>query len=135
VSEALWNGVLGTSMPAWRDRSVEDLAAIAAFVRELASDSLGSAMAEQLALGERVYRESCIECHGAAGGGDGFAAKELAIKPTNFRGRRATLAETLKVLAEGVDGTSMAPWSERLTADELASVAHYVRSLYVAETP
>src|SRR5260370_28208997 len=30
---ALWNGVAGTSMPAWRDLSVQDLSAVAQAVR------------------------------------------------------------------------------------------------------
>jgi mono/diheme cytochrome c family protein len=133
LAQALWNGALGTSMPAWRDHSVADLAALAAVVRGFSDLTAEQPTAELLADGERVYRAHCTECHGASGAGDGFAAKELPVAPTDFRGRRASVAENVRVLATGVEGTSMAPWTERLTGDELLAVAHYVRSFYAGE--
>jgi cbb3-type cytochrome oxidase subunit 1/cbb3-type cytochrome oxidase cytochrome c subunit len=134
VADAFWNGVLGTSMPAWRDLPIEDLAALAAVVRSFASAASEQPSAEVLTLGERAYREHCTQCHGEDGAGDGFAAGELPIAPTDFRGRRASFAENVRVLTAGVEGTSMAPWTERLTAEELVAVAHYVRSLFAGET-
>jgi cytochrome c oxidase cbb3-type subunit I/II len=130
LADALWNGVAGTSMPAWRDRPLPELAALAAVVQSFSSVPVEPASPETLALGERVYAANCAECHGATGAGDGFAADELPIAPTDFRGRQATLAETLRVLTDGVEGTSMAPWTDRLDGDELIAVAHYVRSLF-----
>jgi cytochrome c oxidase cbb3-type subunit 2/cytochrome c oxidase cbb3-type subunit I/II len=133
LAQALWNGALGTSMPAWRDHSVADLAALAAVVREFSNVTIEQTTGELLTEGERVYRAHCTECHGASGAGDGFAAKELPVAPTDFRGRRASLAENVRVLGVGVEGTAMAPWTERLTGDELLAVAHYVRSFYAGE--
>jgi cytochrome c oxidase cbb3-type subunit I/II len=135
VADALWNGVLGTSMPAWRDHSLEDLAALAAVVRNFAAMPAEPVREDLLPEGERVYRAHCVECHGATGAGDGFAAKELAIAPTDFRGRRASLAETVRVLTAGVEGTTMAPWTDRLTGEEVVAAAHYVRSLFVEDAP
>jgi cbb3-type cytochrome oxidase subunit 1/cytochrome c553 len=130
LAAALWNGVLGTAMPAWRDQPLENLAALAAVVRAFADVPAEAPSDEVLTLGARVYAGHCAECHGASGAGDGFAAKELPVPPTDFRGRRASFAENVRVLAAGLEGTSMAPWTGRLTADELTAVAHYVRTLF-----
>jgi mono/diheme cytochrome c family protein len=129
----LWNGVLGTSMPAWRDRAPQELAALTDVVRGFSTVVADGESPELDALGEQAYRRHCAECHGETGNGDGFAAAELAIAPTSFRGQRATLAENLRVLTQGIDGTSMAPWTGRLDGDELMAVAHYVQGLYVEE--
>jgi mono/diheme cytochrome c family protein len=131
LGDALWNGVLGTSMPAWRDQPLANLAALAAVVRGFSPvDAESPPPAEVMALGEQVYATHCAECHGGSGAGDGFAAKELPIAPTDFRSSRASLAENLRVLTMGVDGTSMAPWTDRLDGAELVAVAHYVRAFF-----
>jgi cytochrome c oxidase cbb3-type subunit I/II len=135
LADALWNGVAGTSMPAWRDQSLEDLAALAAFVRTFASVAEESPPAGALEVGARVYAAHCAECHGPSGAGDGFAAKELPVAPTDFRNRRASFAENVRVLTAGIEGTSMAPWTGRLSGEELVAVAHYVRSLWEGEAP
>jgi cytochrome c oxidase cbb3-type subunit I/II len=131
LDDILWNGVRGTAMPAWRDQPQEDLAALVELVRDLAraSDEVPPP-AEQLALGGRVYADNCAECHGASGAGDGFAAGELPIAPTDFRGERPSLAESLRVLRNGVEGTSMAPWTDRLDEAEILAAAYYVRQFF-----
>ena len=43
---------------------------------------------------------------------------------------RPSLAENVRVLRNGVAGTSMAPWTDRLGDDEIQAVAHYVRQFY-----
>jgi cytochrome c oxidase cbb3-type subunit I/II len=131
LSDVLWNGVEGTSMPAWRDLSLQDLAALAAVVRGFAMLTQTPDVTDvQLVTGERVYVEHCAECHGEAGRGDGFAADELPILPTDFRGERPSLTESLNVLRNGIEGTSMAPWTDRLDEGELLAVAHYVREFF-----
>jgi cbb3-type cytochrome oxidase cytochrome c subunit/cytochrome c553 len=129
VAEALWNGVAGTSMPAWRDRSPQDLSSLAAFVRQL-SQTNDAPVSEQSELGARVYAANCVQCHGAGGAGDGPAAALLPIVPTNFLRQALTVDEILRVLRDGIDGTPMAPWTSRLGEEELAAVARHVRGLY-----
>jgi cytochrome c oxidase cbb3-type subunit I/II len=135
LADALWNGVAGTSMPAWRDLTTGNLASLAATVRAFANVSAEVPPAGALDAGARVYAAHCAECHGPRGAGDGFAAKELPVAPTDFRGRRASFAENVRVLTAGIEGTSMAPWTGRLSGEELVAVAHYVRSLYDGEGP
>ena len=80
--------------------------------------------------GYELYIANCAECHGETGRGDGFAADQFPVRPTDFTGERPTLAESLRVLGNGVEGTSMAPWTDRLTAAERLAVAHYVREFF-----
>jgi mono/diheme cytochrome c family protein len=120
-------------MPAWRDEPLEYLAALAAVVQGFAAVPASAApSAAELSLGRTVYETNCYECHGEDGRGDGFAAGELPIAPTDFTGERLSLAENVRVLSVGIEGTSMAPWTDRLTADEIVAVAHYVRSFFAA---
>jgi mono/diheme cytochrome c family protein len=50
--------------------------------------------------------------------------------PADFRGKRPTLEQALQVLRNGVAGTSMVPWTDRLDEEELLAVANYVRQFY-----
>ncbi len=133
LAEALWNGVHGSSMPAWRDHSPADRAALAEVVTGFADPQPGpTPSAPQLAQGQQVYAQHCASCHGPTGGGDGFAANDLPvpIAPTDFRSQRIDYAGALRVLRDGIDGTSMVGWTERLSDDEIEAVAHYVRNLF-----
>ena len=131
LSEVLWNGSFGTAMSAWRDHQVADLAAMAAAVQALSVVQPEQPPSEQmLAVGARVYEANCIQCHGVNGDGRGTAVAELVVAPTDFRRQQASLAASLRALREGMIGTRMALWTDRLNADEILAVAHYVRSLY-----
>jgi mono/diheme cytochrome c family protein len=77
-----------------------------------------------------VYQANCIQCHGANGDGRGTAVAELVVRPTDFRRQQASLSASLRALREGMIGTRMALWTDRLSADEILAVAHYVRSFY-----
>ncbi|HVG85729.1 MAG TPA: cbb3-type cytochrome c oxidase subunit II [Vicinamibacterales bacterium] len=131
LADVLWNGVFGAAMPAWRDHSPEDRAAMAQAVRALAvpqqEPNLPPHMAE---LGARTYAANCVQCHGVRGDGDGPAAAELPMAPVSFRRQRPSVAHAIEVLRNGIDGTSMAPWTSRLTDAELLAVADYVRGFY-----
>jgi cbb3-type cytochrome oxidase cytochrome c subunit/cytochrome c553 len=131
LSKVMWNGIAGTSMQAWRDLSAADRAALAAAVREFYKPQTEPALpADILELGAKVYSANCAQCHGEKGDGDGSAAGELSVPPSDFRGARPTVAESLRALRNGVEGTRMAPWTQRLTEAELSAVAYYVRGFY-----
>jgi mono/diheme cytochrome c family protein len=135
LAEVLWNGIDGTAMPGWRDLPPADLAALAAAVRTLHRPAAETALPEGLeTLGARVYAENCVQCHGETGAGDGFGAAKLTVPPADLRGQRPSLAESLRVLRTGIDGTQMAPWTSRLSEAEIVAVAHYVRRFYQDET-
>ena len=122
-------------MPGWRDVPPPDLAALADAVRALDAGGSSDApvAADQIALGARAYAAHCVQCHGSAGDGRGSAASALHVVPTDFRAQRPSLSIALRALTAGVEGTQMAPWTDRLSDTEILAVAHYVRSLFQSE--
>ena len=136
VSSALWNGVAGSSMPAWRDLPSYDLASLVAYVRTLnPAQPDNSPAPDALALGQAVFARNCTSCHGAGGAGDGPAARTIAPAPTNFKLEQPTMAHALEVLANGVPGTSMPSWRTVLSDQDRRDVVAYVRSFYGAGPP
>jgi len=135
LSRSLWNGSVGTAMPAWRDLPTADLAAVVEVVRGFYAAQPEPAIPPAvLALGGRVYAARCAQCHGIDGAGDGTAAGEFPIAPTNFRAQRPTIAASLRALRAGIDGTPMAPWSNELSEAELSAVAYFVRTFYQGDS-
>ena len=136
LASALWNGVAGSAMPAWRDHSPADLAAIAVAVKSFGMARPAPPVPENLEeTGARVYAANCVQCHGTQGDGRGPAASELTMAPTNFLQQRPTLDRSLRALREGVDGTPMAPWTSRLNTAEILAVSYHVRGFFAPESP
>ncbi len=134
LAQVLWHGVPGTAMPAWRDIPVADLTALATYVKAFAvEESIAPPDQNQLATGEQVYQNNCAQCHGDAGDGQGFAVSQLAIAPTDFTSQRPSLGESVRVLNNGIEGSSMAPWTDRLSESEIVAVSYYLRQFYEAE--
>ena len=134
LSFVLSNGVAGSSMPAWRDLPVSDLAAVARVVRGLHTPQAEPKLPEDIQeLGAKTYAANCAQCHGEKGAGDGSAAGQFALAPVDFRRQRPTLAQSLRTLRNGIDGTEMAPWTGRLSEAELSAVAYYARSFFEGE--
>jgi mono/diheme cytochrome c family protein len=131
LSSSLWNGGAGTAMPAWRDLPPQDLSALAQVVRGFHLAQPEPALPpDVLDLGSRVYAAHCAQCHGDNGGGDGSAAGQFPIAPTNFRTQRPSLAVSLSALRNGVEGTPMAPWTSQLSEAELSAAAYFVRGFF-----
>src|SRR5262249_48223589 len=91
-----------------------------------------------LALGKRLYANSCSACHGEKGDGNGPAAKYLDPKPRNFGEGKFRLVSTvnrlptdqdlLRVLEPGMPGSAMFPFAHLRESDRRALVV-FVRSL------
>jgi cbb3-type cytochrome oxidase cytochrome c subunit len=136
IALALWNGVAGTAMPAWREHAPEDLAALVEAVRGFGSARVEPSLpGNLLELGQRAYKNNCVQCHGERGDGKGPAGAELPIAPADLTLQRPTLAHALETLRGGIPGTPMAPWTSRLTDAEIIAVAQYARSLYAGPAP
>lgn len=133
LADALWNGVAGTAMQGWRDYPQGDLASIALVVQRFHATQDAAVPETLAALGERVYAANCVQCHGQDGRGDGSAAAELTIAPTNFRIQRPTMSQSLRALRDGVRGTRMASWTGRLSEPEIVAVASYIRQFFEAD--
>jgi len=68
-----------------------------------------------LALGARLFAESCVSCHGPTGRGDGPAAEALKPRPADFHSdevlKGLTPFKAFNVVRFGVNGTAMAPFA------------------------
>jgi cytochrome c oxidase cbb3-type subunit 2 len=131
LSFSLSNGSAGTAMPAWRELSVDDRSAVARIVQNFHAAQAEPAIPPAvLALGEKVYAARCAQCHGEKGDGNGSAAAQFPIAPTNFQEQRPSLAASLRAVRNGIEGTPMAPWTNELSEPELSAVAYFVRGFW-----
>jgi cytochrome c oxidase cbb3-type subunit I/II len=134
LSESLWNGVRGSSMPPWNDLTAGDLRGLIAFLGTIApSDPTPEFEAEERAAARGIFAKQCAVCHGPDGRGDGPSAAILAPSPTDFHEVRPTTAYAESALAHGVRGSAMPRWAGKLTPDEQKLLARYVRSFFGKE--
>ena len=87
-----------------------------------------------LARGRAVYVEQCIQCHGAAGRGDGPKARHLVGPPPADLADRSALAGTspmdmYRKTAIGVAGTGMPEYAEALSPEDRWAVTAYIATL------
>ncbi len=130
LSSVLWNGVVGSAMPPWRQLPTEDLRALIAYIQRLNAPGATPRIPEAAGLGKALFAATCASCHGATGEGNGPAAGALAPAPTNFHLKKPTEERAWDVLENGVPGTAMPPWRNQLSADERHALVEFVRSLY-----
>jgi mono/diheme cytochrome c family protein len=133
LASTLWNGVVGSSMPAWRDLPAADLASLVTHVQALHTpprDAGILASTSTLARGATVYAANCVSCHGTNGDGRGPVAKVLLPHPADLTRKQPDASLVQRVLNEGVPGTAMPPWPGMSGADRQAVTA-FVRSLYM----
>jgi len=87
-----------------------------------------------LARGAAVYREQCVQCHGAGGRGDGPKAKHLEGPPPADLTDRAAMTtvspvDVYRKITIGVAGTGMPQFEETVPPDDRWAVATYVAAL------
>ncbi len=87
---------------------------------------------ESLARGQQIYRmHQCDTCHGAQGRGDGPAAAGLRPRPADFRVHMAaghTDGELFNWISNGVEGTAMPGYADRLSAEERWHVINFLKT-------
>jgi mono/diheme cytochrome c family protein len=105
--------------------------------------------AQEAAPGRDVYDRWCAGCHGAEGEGDGPAAGTMLPRPRDFTtaqyqvrstpsGALPTDADILHVIDEGMPGTAMPGWKDRLSQEErraLVDVLKGFSSFFESEDP
>jgi mono/diheme cytochrome c family protein len=82
--------------------------------------------------GKALFDKSCMSCHGAGGKGDGPAAKMLKPPPGDFATTAKSLAEAdiAKMVKEGgSEGKKHTAFGKKLSDDQIAAVAKYVKDL------
>ncbi len=135
--------VLPSWMPDLRARWSEHLASKAAEARDAEFSAEAKALLVDfyptLRDSAELYRQQCLHCHGAEGGGDGPTARFLNPRPRDYRAgvfkftsmkdkstpRRVDL---YRILDEGVTGTAM-PSFRRFSQAEIHGLVDYVRLL------
>ena len=89
--------------------------------------------------GKAIYDKWCADCHGATGAGDGAAQAYMLPRPRDFTkgvyqirttasGELPTDADIRRVIDDGMPGTAMPGWRERLTDGERNDVLAYIKS-------
>jgi cytochrome c oxidase cbb3-type subunit I/II len=135
LATVLWDGVYGTSMPPWRQLDKEELGDVMAYVHSLQSAALAVSMpASDFAAAKQIYEAHCTSCHGEHGRGDGPAAGGLKPSPVNFQVRQPSAARAWQVLNEGIPGSSMPAWRQKLTPEQLKLLVPYVQQFYRNDT-
>lgn len=135
LATVLWDGVYGSSMPAWRAWDKQDLIDVANFVRSIQAPAQSVSLAPaDLAAAQQVYQANCVSCHGASGRGDGPAAGALKPSPINFHVRQPSSRRAWTALTDGIPGTSMPAWKNRLTQEQLKLLVPYVQQMYEKES-
>lgn len=89
-----------------------------------------------VANGWRLYRESCVVCHGLVGYGDGPAAEDLRPKPADLTARHAndhTAGDLYWWLSYGVRQTAMPGFADSYTEEERWDLVNFLRALSSAE--
>lgn len=132
LTDALWNGKPGTTMPSWRALPQTNLTAVAAYVQSLYQPASSDAQvsSESLKQGDGIFQQNCAACHGAHGDGNGPASATLSPAPANFRLKQPNPDYLLHVLSEGIPGTAMPSWSQQIPDSDRKALTSFVRSLF-----
>ena len=84
-----------------------------------------------VALGEKIYKQRCVLCHGPQGKGDGPGAAALNPKPRNHTDASYMSTQTDEQLLHSIrEGKGQMPaWGKILSADETNAALAYIRTL------
>ncbi len=102
--------------------------------------SLFFASSLQAQLAEELYQNHCLRCHGVEGNGKGPAHTNLRPWPRNFQkgsfkfrstpiGTLPTVADLERVISKGILRSSMPPFENLLTEEEIRVLALYTLNL------
>src|SRR3989454_3794292 len=95
--------------------------------------------AQDTTKGKAVYVKWCAGCHGDTGAGDGPAASHMLPRPRDFTGAiykiRTTASgqlptdqDVLRSIDDGLPGTAMPAWKDRLSERERRDVVAYLKT-------
>ena len=87
--------------------------------------------ADASAEGAKIFKTNCETCHGSKGYGDGPVGEALDPKPQNLAELQAVASDDYLLwrIAEGKPGTSMPPWKNILTEEQIWQIVAFIRTL------
>ena len=87
--------------------------------------------ADTSAEGAKVFKTNCETCHGPLGHGDGPIGEALDPKPQNLAELQAVATDDYLYwrIADGKPGTSMPPWKNILTEEQIWQLLAFIRTL------
>lgn len=92
-----------------------------------------------VAVGQRIYRQHCVACHGEKGDSQTPLGQSLSPHPRDFTNGRAMRqmsdGEMSEAIARGRPGTAMAPWRGVLNAEDIRRVVLYIRRTFQPASP
>ena len=83
-------------------------------------------------VGQGVYEQQCLRCHGATLDGNGPDSQDLLVRPANFlskTSRSKTDWELLVAISNGVLFSPMHSFRGKLTDQQMLDVLSYIRSV------
>ncbi len=82
--------------------------------------------------GRSYYAQLCLPCHGGSGRGDGEWAWRMTPRPSDLtaeRTRQRSDGHLLAAVRDGIEGTAMRGWDDRLSDIQIGQVLGFVRHL------
>jgi copper transport protein len=92
--------------------------------------------AESIAIGQALFNDNCIACHGPEGRGDGPTALSLNPPPADFAAGHTAIhtdGDLYYWILQGIDESAMPAFGEQLTDEQAWHLVNYVRRLSVRE--
>ena len=83
-------------------------------------------------VGQQVYQQQCLRCHGANLDGNGPDSQDLIVQPANLRSvtsRSKTDWELLVAISNGVLFSPMHGFRGKLTDEQMLDVLSYIRAI------
>lgn len=85
-------------------------------------------------VGEQIYRQHCIACHGEQGDGRTSLGQHLVPAPRDFTRTREMASigdnQLAQAITHGVAGTAMAPWDGVLNKEDIRRVILFIRQSF-----
>ena len=131
---AIHRGRAGTAMGGWGSLlSPAEIIDLMRYVRTLVQPLPAGMIASQLdvRVGEQIYRQYCVACHGHEGNAKTTLGQQLSPHPRDFTnpGEMARIDDQrlVRSVTHGVPGSAMASWDGVLNAEDIRRVTSYIR--------
>ncbi|MCP4358156.1 MAG: c-type cytochrome [Chloroflexi bacterium] len=89
---------------------------------------------ESVAVGQSIFNENCVPCHGTVGRGDGPIANTLNPPPADFASGHTDThpdGDLYYWILNGIEDTQMPAFKEQFSVEEVWHLVNYVRRLAV----